>query len=56
MLEEWDLYQPKVRTCTANCFGLPNGTKLFKVNVPVFDLQVAEVGGTLKVVTAISRF
>jgi len=56
MLEEWDLYHPKVRTCTENCFGLPNGTKLFEVNVPVFNLQVAEVGGTLKVVTAISRF
>jgi len=24
--------------------------------VPVFQLQVAEVGGSLKVVTAISRF
>jgi len=56
MLEEWDLYHPKVRTCMENCFGLPNGTKLFEVNVPVFNLQVAEVGGTLKVVTAISRF
>jgi len=56
MLEEWNLYQPKVRTCTENCFGLPIGTKLFEVNVPVFNLQVAEVGGTLKVVTAISRF
>ncbi len=56
MLNEWDLYQPKVRTCAENCFGLPNGTKLYEVNVPVFNLQVAEVGGTLKVVTAISRF
>lgn len=56
MLEQWDLYQPRVRTCTDNCFGLPNGTKLFEVNVPVFRLQVAEVNGSLKVVTAISRF
>ena len=56
MLDEWDLYQPKVRVCAANCLGLPNGTKLFEVNVPVFHLQVAEVSGSLKVVTAISRF
>jgi hypothetical protein len=56
MLEDWDLYQPKVRVCAGNCFGLPNGTKLFEVNVPVFHLQVAEVSGSLKVVTAISRF
>jgi hypothetical protein len=56
MLKAWDLYQPKARVCTGNCFGLPNGTKLFEVNVPVFRLQVAEVSGSLKVVTAISRF
>jgi hypothetical protein len=55
-LEYWDLYQPKALACTSNCFGLPSGTKLFEVNVPVFNLQVAEVNGSLKVVTAISRF
>jgi hypothetical protein len=56
LLEVWDLYSPQVRVCAANCFGLPDGTKLFEVNVPVFQLQVAEVNGSLKVVTAISRF
>jgi hypothetical protein len=56
MLEESALYHPQARVCTGNCFGLPDGTKLFEVNVPVFQLQVAEVNGSLKVVTAISRF
>ncbi len=56
MLDHWDLYQPKVRVCSGDCLGLPAGTKLFEVNVPVFNLQVAEVSGSLKVVTAISRF
>jgi hypothetical protein len=56
MLRHWNLYQPKVRVCSGNCLGLPNGTKLFEVSVPVFHLQVAEVNGSLKVVTAISRF
>ncbi len=56
MLEDWDLYQPMVRVCAENCFGLPRGTKLFEVNVPVFRLEVAEVGGKFKVVSAISRF
>ena len=56
MLEDWNLYQPKVRACSGSCLGLPGGTKLFEVSVPVFHLQVAEVGGSLKVVTAISRF
>lgn len=56
MLEEWDLYNPASRVCGKNCFGLPAGTSLFEVNVPVFRLQVAEVGGNLKVVSATSRF
>lgn len=56
MLEEWDLYNPTSRACGKNCFGLPAGTQLFAVNVPVFRLQVAEVGGNLKVVSATSRF
>ena len=56
MLEDSDLYHPQARVCAGNCFGLPDGTKLFEVNVPVFQLQVAEVSGSLKVVTAISRF
>jgi hypothetical protein len=56
MLEDWELYQPTARVCAENCFGLPRGTRLFDVNVPVFRLEVAQVGGKLKVVSAISRF
>jgi hypothetical protein len=56
MLEGWDLYQPKVRICAQNCLGLPNGTRLFEVNVPVFRLQLAEIRGKLRVVSAISSF
>ena len=56
MLEEWGVYAPTARVCNDNCFGLPAGTKLFEVNVPVFHLQVAEVSGKLKVVSAITLF
>lgn len=56
MLEHWDLYRPKVRVCAGNCLGLPDATKLFEVSVPVFHLQVAEINGSLKIVTAVSRF
>jgi len=56
MLEDWDLYIPTVEVCTETCLGLPAGTKLFEVNVPVFRLKVAEIGGNLKVVSAISFF
>jgi surface-adhesin protein E len=52
----WELYEPHVARCAHQCSGLPAGTKLFDVNVPVFRLQVAEVDGTLKVVSAVSRF
>ena len=56
MLEESNLYTPKVRVCSEDCLGLPAGTKLFEVNVPVFRLQVAEIRGNLKVISAITRF
>ncbi len=60
MLEDWDwtfdLYRPTVRLCAQNCLGLPRGTRLFEVNVPVFRLQLAEIKGRLKVVSAIDYF
>jgi hypothetical protein len=60
MLEDWhwtfDLYQPRVRICVRNCLGLPNGTKLFEVNVPVFRLQLAQIKGNLRIVSVVSSF
>jgi hypothetical protein len=56
MLEHWNLYQPKVRVCRRDCLGLPEGTKLFEVDVPIFRLQLAEVKGNLRVVSAMSSF
>jgi hypothetical protein len=60
MLEDWDwkfeLYQPKVRICAVDCLGLPRGTRLFEVNVPVFRLQLAEIRGQLKIISAIDYF
>jgi hypothetical protein len=46
------LYQPKVRVCSESCLGLPPGTKLFDVNIPLFHLQIAETSGQLRVVSA----
>ena len=60
MLESWDwtfdLYHPKVRICAAECFGLPKGTKLFEVNVPIFHLQIAEIKGEMRIVSAMDDF
>jgi hypothetical protein len=60
MLEDWDerfdLYHPKARTCGNECFGLPKGTKVFEINVPVFHLELAEIKGELKVVSARDYF
>jgi len=50
--ETWNLYQPKVRICRENCFGLPPGTKLFEVDIPLIHLQIAETEGQLRVVSA----
>lgn len=49
--ETWDLYQPKVQVCNQICLGLPSGTKLFTVNIPLFVLQIAVIRGQLRVVS-----
>jgi hypothetical protein len=56
ILEEADLYRPKVRICTSGCLSLPGGTRLFDVNVPMFHLQLAEIKGELKVVSLTDYF
>jgi hypothetical protein len=56
MQRHWDLYQPGVKVCAENYFGLPAGTKIFEVNVPVFRLEVAEISGNFKVISARSLF
>ncbi len=56
MLEDWDLYHPKVRICGSDYLGLPKGTKIFDVNVPIFHLQLAEIKGELMVISAADYF
>jgi len=56
MQQQWELFEPRASVCSASCLDLPAGTTLFEVNVPVFILRIAEVNGTLKVVSAKSRF
>jgi hypothetical protein len=51
MLE--DLDAPTASNCAADCLGLPKGTQIFDVSVPLFHLQVAEIKGELKVISAI---
>jgi hypothetical protein len=48
--------QARSLVCARECFGLPKGTKLFQIDVPVFRLQIADIGGELKVVSAMPRF
>jgi hypothetical protein len=49
-------YQPKVWSCRSDCLGFPKGTKLYEVKVPVFQLQLTEIGGRLKIVSATNSF
>ena len=53
LLEDSGLYVPLERICAADYLGLPKGTRLFAVNVPMFQLQLAEIDGKLKVISAI---
>lgn len=46
----------KVSFCSRDCFGLPKGTKLFEVNVPIFRLQIADINGDLKIVSLTPNF
>jgi len=47
-----DLFLPKVKVCRESYLGLPPGTKLFDVNIPLLHLQIAETRGQLRVVSA----
>jgi hypothetical protein len=40
------------RVCPHECMGLPRGTKLFEINLPLLRLQIAETKGRLKIVSA----
>ena len=56
MQRHWELFEPTLKSRPENYLGLPAGTKVFDVNVPVFRLEVAEISGNLKVISARSRF
>lgn len=42
----------RMETCPRECLGLPPGTRLFQVKRPLLRLQVAEVAGEWRVVSA----
>lgn len=50
------MFQPKVRLCNKGCLGLPKGTRLFEVKVPIFHLQLAMLQGEMRIVSAIPYF
>lgn len=49
--ETFEHVPTRTKTCATGCLGLPAGTKLFQVNVPVFQLQLTEINGELKIVS-----
>jgi hypothetical protein len=54
-LEEEGFYDPELRVCPRNCLGFSKGAKIYEVDVPVFHLQIAEIDGTLKIISARTR-
>ena len=55
-LDSYDMFKPSVSSCAKQCPGLPSETRLFTVKVPIFELQIAEIGGQLKVISARNYF
>ena len=47
-----DTPNPDTKTCSRECLGLPKGTTLFVVELPLLRLQLAEIKGKLKIVSA----
>ncbi len=52
LLTDSNFGQPRQRVCRNDCLGLPTGTKIFEVDIPIFHLQIAEIDGKLKVISA----
>jgi surface-adhesin protein E len=50
-----ELYRAKISTCPQGCLGLPKETKVFQIKVPILLLQIAEVNGKLKIISASDR-
>jgi hypothetical protein len=42
--------------CSNNCLALPEGTRIWEVDVPVFRLQIAEIKGRMQIVSALPSF
>ncbi|HET6862553.1 MAG TPA: hypothetical protein VFH91_05880, partial [Pyrinomonadaceae bacterium] len=45
-----------IKDCSKSCLGLPAGTKLYEVDVPAFHLQLAEIEGEMKIVSAMYSY
>jgi hypothetical protein len=48
----WD-FTPDVRVCEKACFGLPAGTRLYVTDVPLVKLQMANIDGRQRIVSAV---
>lgn len=42
--------------CTSECLGLPKGTKIWEIDIPVFRLQITEVKGRMRIISARPNF
>ena len=45
-----------IKVCLKSCLGLPAGTKLYEIDVPAFHLQLAEIEGEMKIVSAMYSY
>ena len=49
-------WEPSVKDCARSCLGLPAGTRLYQFDVPAFHLQLAQIDGEMKIVSALFSY
>jgi hypothetical protein len=42
--------------CAFECLGFPEGTKIWEIDIPVFRLQITEVKGRMRIISARPNF
>jgi len=50
--EDWETRGAEAIVCSKECLGLPKGTRLWEIDIPIFHLQFARLNGRMQVVSA----
>jgi hypothetical protein len=51
--EGWETRGAEAIVCSKECLGLPKGTRLWEIDIPIFHLQIARLNGRMQIVSAV---